>query len=54
VAKYLSSVQETSGAATFQVQAYDPLTRTDLPFSCVRAEVVRCEGPSGQVVVIAR
>lgn len=45
--------EETSDAESFEVAAYDPLTGSDLPFSCVRAEVVRCEGPGGEVVLIA-
>lgn len=48
-----SVAEDTSGAERFEVAAYDPLTRSDLPFSCVRGEVVRCEGPDGEVVVIA-
>lgn len=54
VARQTSAAQETSGAETFQVMAYDPLSRADMTFSCVRTEVVRCEGPAGEVVVIAR
>ena len=43
-----------AGADTFQVRSFDPLTKGDLAFSCVRTEVIRCEGPAGEVVVIAR
>ena len=50
----VSTAQESSGADTFQVRSFDPLTKGDLAFSCVRTEVIRCEGPAGEVVVIAR
>ena len=49
-----ATAQEVSGPDTFQVLAYDPLSRADMTFSCVRTEVVRCEGPAGEVVVLAR
>lgn len=42
-----------SGAQSFEVQAFNPLTGSDLAFSCVRGEVVRCESASGEVVLVA-
>lgn len=36
----------------FTITAYDPTSRTDLAFDCRRGEVVTCEGPAGEVVVI--
>ena len=51
---HVSPAQESAGADTFQVRSVDPLTKGDLAFSCVRTEVIRCEGPAGEVVVIAR
>lgn len=48
------TVAKVPGAEkTFAITAYDPTTRTDLAFECGRGEVVTCESPTGEVVVIA-
>ncbi|SDB81076.1 hypothetical protein GA0111570_103206 [Raineyella antarctica] len=48
-----SVAKVTGAAAQFQVQAFNPLLGADVPFTCVRGKVLRCEGPTGEVVLIA-
>lgn len=48
-----SVAQAPSGARAFEVQAFNPLTGSDLAFSCVRGEVVRCESAGGEIVLVA-
>ena len=46
-------VEADTSEQSFRVSAYDPTIRADLAFTCLRGEVLRCEGAGGEVVVIA-